>query len=119
MIKIIGAGQYRLIDTKKGTRVLHLDDQQYAWIDVEAVGEILVVSHNPHPADSLVSSGEYVLYEVEDEPELIDQQHLELEVGEKKWQGYLLPTGLPTSQKFRSRIIPTKEVISGNGFKFE
>jgi hypothetical protein len=46
-----------------------------------------------------------------DEAHLTDQQHLELNVGDHTWQGYLLPTGLPTPDKKRVRIIATNEGI--------
>ena len=52
------------------------------------------------------------LYKVKDEPNFVDLFHLELLVGEGVWQGYLLPTGLPTAEKKRNRIIPAKEVIT-------
>ncbi len=76
------------------------------------MGEILVGSHNPHKTDHILATGAYRIYDVEDEPQLADEQYLELNVGEGTWQGYLLPTGLPVGSKKRSRIIPTKDVVS-------
>ena len=61
---------------------------------------------------AVIASGKYRLYKVKDEPNFVDLFHLELLVGEGVWQGYLLPTGLPTAEKKRNRIIPAKEVIT-------
>ncbi|PJE65519.1 hypothetical protein COU91_01240 [Candidatus Saccharibacteria bacterium CG10_big_fil_rev_8_21_14_0_10_47_8] len=112
MVKLLKDGEYKLVETKDHVKILMLDDAQLAWIAVNGTGEILVTSHNPHKVDYLLATGKYRLYEVKDEPKLVDQKHLELHVGRKKWQGYLLPTGLPTDKKKRARIIATKEIIS-------
>ncbi len=114
MITIHKSGQYKLVETKRNTKILHLDADTYAWIETPKFGELLVFSHVAHKSDCILSTGHYTLYNVDDEPKLSDQRHLELEVGNRKWQGYLLPTGLPDARKKRSRIIPTLEVISGN-----
>jgi hypothetical protein len=46
--------------------------------------------------------------------------HLELEVGEGYWQGYLLLSGLPNDDHKRARIIPTTETITTNPeFEFQ
>lgn len=112
MIKLLKDGDYSLVETKDHVKILTLDDAQFAWVAVNGVGEILVTSHNPHKVDHLLAMGKYRLYDVKDEPKLVDQRHLELYAGRKRWQGYLLPTGLPTGGKKRARIIATKEVIS-------
>ena len=114
MISIIKQGAYRLIETKGQTKILYLDDEIFAWVEPADIGEILVHSHNIHKTDCVLSIGSYYIYNVVDEPELSDQQHIELETGNKSWQGYLLLTGLPTDKKIRGRIIPTTEVITGN-----
>lgn len=114
MIKLIGSGTYKLIETKHQTKVLYLDSAIYAWVEPKNIGEILVTSHKIHKTDCVLGFANYLLYDVDDEPHLSDQQHLELEVGRDIWQGYLLLTGLPNDQKKRSRIIPTEEVITGN-----
>lgn len=114
MISVLQQGTYKLIETKGQTKILYLDNETYAWVEPADIGEILVHSHNSHKADCILSIGNYFIYQVVDEPELSDQQHLELEVGQNFWQGYLLLTGLPTDKKIRGRIIPTKEVITGN-----
>lgn len=112
MITVLETGLYTLIETKDHVKILTLDDKVYAWVVAENIGEILVSSHNPHKADHILATGAYRLYQVDGEPELADLQHLELNVGERLWQGYLLLTGLPSEEKKRSRIIPTLEVVS-------
>lgn len=112
MIKLLDEGSYKLLETKGQIKILTLSSATYAWVDLEGIGEILVASHRPHQTDTMLGLGHYKLYDVEDEPKLSDQRHLELSVGENAWQGYLLPTGLPKGKKVRSRIIPTKETIS-------
>ena len=112
MVTLHRSGRYKLIETKANTKVLYLDNDIYAWVEPAAIGEILVYSHKVHKTDCVLSMGEYKLYTVEDEPELSDQTHLELEVGEDHWQGYLLLSGLPDDHHKRGRIIPTKEVIA-------
>jgi len=119
MITVLQKGTYRLIETKDHVKILTLDDRAYAWIVVKNIGEILVTSHNPHQTDHILATGAYRLYDVEDKPELADLQHLELNVGERLWQGYLLLTGLPSDEKIRGRIIPTKEVVSSRKYKTE
>lgn len=112
MITVLQKGLYTLIETRDHVKILTLDDKVYVWITAENIGEILVSSHNPHKADHVLATGAYRIYEVEDEPDLADLRHLELNVGERLWQGYLLLTGLPDDDKKSSRIIPTHEVVS-------
>jgi hypothetical protein len=112
MIKLLDHGLYKLLETKGQIKILHLGDESYAWVNLEGIGEILVTTHKPHKTDTTLSIGAYKLYDVEDEPEVSDQIHLELAIGKGAWQGYLLPTGLPRGKKTRSRIIPTQEVIA-------
>lgn len=114
MITLQRSGIYKLIETKKNTKVLYLDNDVFAWVEPVTIGEILVVSHKIHKTDCVLSIGDYCLYDVDDEPTISDQPHLELEVGKECWQGYLLLTGLPDQHKLRGRIIPTREVITGN-----
>jgi len=115
MISLRTIGAHRLVQTKKRhTKVLHLEDKAYAWIDFENIGEILVAARNDHSVECELSVGEYRIYEVEGEPSLHDNLHLELQVGRNRWQGYLLLTGLPDKHRTRTRIIPTNEVITDN-----
>lgn len=113
MVKLIQKGIYRLIETKSQTKILILDGKNtYAWVTAEGIGEILVASHKTHKMDNILAIGQYRIYRVKDESELTDLIHLELHAGNGTWQGYLLTTGLPTDEKKRNRIIPTKEVIT-------
>lgn len=113
MIKLIKKGSYRLVATKDHKRMLYLDGQGYQWAYAEHIGDLLAFSKHPHTFNYLLALGAYRIYRVKDEPKLVDLDHLELQVGDGQWQGYLLLTGLPTRRKIRSRIEPTREVISG------
>jgi hypothetical protein len=116
MIRLLKHGNYSLIQTFDHTKMLILDDiGRYAWISAPEIGDILVTSKKKFNAESVVATGNYRLYYVKDEPNLVDLEHLELFVGKGKWQGYLLPSGLPGDSKTRSRIVPTREVISFTG----
>jgi hypothetical protein len=113
MIKLIDQGSYHLMETHSHTKILILDKKKtFAWVNAEDIGEILVTSHKSHIVDHLLAAGKYRVYDVKDEKDFTDLKHLELFVGEGLWQGYLLPTGLPTDDKKRNRIIPTKEIIT-------
>lgn len=112
MITLVKKGRYTLIETRNDTKVLTLDGKSYIWIFTRSIGEMLISTHKSHKTDQKLSKGEYRLYEVKDEPKLVDTLHLELAIGEGDWQGYLLITGFPQKTKMRSRIIPTNEVIS-------
>ena len=106
-------GEYRLIETRSATKILKLNGvRSFAWINAKNIGEILISTFKMHIADYTLCIGNYRLYEVREEPEIVDGFHLELFVGEDTWQGYLLPTGLPTKKKIRNRIIPTKELLT-------
>ena len=113
MISLLHTGKYTLIETKHHTKMLYLDEVAYAWVEPKNSGEILVISHSIHKTDCILSIGDYKIYDVDDEPNLTDLEHLELEIGDSSWQGYLLLTGLPNDQKKRGRIVPTSEIITG------
>lgn len=113
MIKLVQEGTYTLIETRGQTKILTLDGKHtFAWIYAEDIGEILVTSHKSHQIDHVLAIGKYRLYDVKKEPKLTDTKHLELFVGSGLWQGYLLPTGLPTKKTGKNRIIPTREIIT-------
>lgn len=115
MVKVLQEGTYLLSETKNQTKILFLDSEKsFAWVNARGIGEILVTSHSAHNIDTILAIGKYRLYEVKDEPNLRDVIHLELLVGQGKWQGYLLPTGLPSEDDKRNRIIPTEEIITKN-----
>jgi hypothetical protein len=112
MITITQQGTYHLVDTKDKKRMLYLDDQGYIWKFAPGIGDLLVFSKHPHKREDLLAQGLYRIYDVHNEPHLVDLQHLELSVQPSVWQGYLLLTGLPTAKKIRSRIIATNELLS-------
>lgn len=118
MIRLIDSGNYKVVETKRNTKILYLGNSPYVWISPKAIGEILVSSHHKSESDTNVSAGRYKLYDVEDEEFLTDLEHLELEYGSDAWQGYLLPTGLPTGKKIRARIIPTDQLITNTSFTY-
>ena len=83
MIRLLDEGHYRLIETKNQTKILTLGEQQvFAWVMAEDIGEILVTSLTKHLTDHILALGRYRLYEIKDEPALTDLLHLELNVGE-------------------------------------
>ena len=113
MIKLLQSGTYHLIETRGHTKILHLNGKKtYAWVVAGNIGEILVTSHKTHRVDHTLAVGKFRLYDVKNEKNLQDVQHLELLVGQGIWQGYELPTGLPTDTKIRNRIIPSREIIT-------
>ena len=115
MISLQALGSYRLVQTKKHhTKLLYLDNDAYAWMTYENTGEILVILTSEFAVECSLSVGEYRLFKVEGESSLTDTLHLELEVGNNKWQGYLLLTGLPGNVNKHTRIIPTNEIISND-----
>lgn len=117
MIRLIQEGKYSLIETKEQTKILTLDNSQtFAWINAAEIGEILVTSYKKHRIDNILSLGSYRLYEVNNEPGITDLFHLELHAGNGTWQGYLLTSGLPDTDKKRGRIIPTDELITKSTF---
>ncbi len=115
MIKLITNGTYKLIETRRNTKILSVDENgerhAFAWLNAGNIGEILVTTNKFHRVDHLLAVGKYRLYKVADESRLTDLTHLELLVGNGIWQGYLLPMGMPNGAKKR-RIIPTKEIIT-------
>lgn len=113
MIRLVEEGQYRLVESKRLVRLLFLEKGKvFAWINAKAIGEILVLTGTRHRIDHVLATGTYRVYSVNNEPQLTDLLHLELFIGNGKWQGYLLPTGFPTKKDKRNRIIPTKEIIT-------
>lgn len=114
MITLLKSGTYKLQQTKKShSKLLTLGGKDYIWTDFERVGEILVATAIKHSVECILAAGEYRIYAVQDEPYLVDNTHLELQIDGTLWQGYLLLTGLPNHRKTRARIIPTTERITG------
>ena len=112
MIRLIKRGNYKLSETPRSTRILSLDENKnFAWVNAAHIGEILVSAKKPDKRESILAIGKYRLYVVKNEKRLTDLTHLELSVGEGRWQGYLLPVGMPNGVK-RRRIVPTNEIIT-------
>lgn len=114
MITKSRTGSYRIALTHRRTKMLYLDDQHFAWLTTKDIGDILVASHRDQDIEVMLGTGHYCMYQVEDEPQLTDVWHLELQYGQTTWQGYLLPAGLPDAINPRRRIIPTHQIITGN-----
>lgn len=113
MIKLLQHGEYRLTESKGLKKILDLSEQGlYVWLNASGIGEILVPARKKIPEQYILSQGKYRVYQVKGEPELTDTLHLELLVGEGRWQGYLLLTGFPRTDHIKTRIIPTKELIT-------
>lgn len=112
MIKLITQGTYRIVGTADHKMILYLGRQGYHWGYAPGIGYLLTFSKHYHKTKYQLARGQYKLFSIKDEPHLIDLMHLELSVGKGKWQSYLLLTGLPTSEKIRSRIEPTKELVA-------
>lgn len=112
MIQLKDTGDYSLIETRNQTKILTLNGKAFAWIHAGEIGEMLVATHRKHATDHILAIGKYRLYSVKDEPGLTDLLHLELFVGDGKWQGYLLLTGLPKGKNTRKVIVPTRELIT-------
>lgn len=113
MIKLLSEGNYRLLETDMHTKILSMDrNKSFAWVRAMGIGEILVASSKNHEISHILNEGKYRCYEVKNEPEFTDLTHLELLVGNGVWQGYLLPSGIPTLKNNRKRIIKTYELIT-------
>lgn len=112
MIRLLKDGAYKLIETKKQTKILIMDKNAIYQFWHLPVGEIIISTYEKDIFDSIFSYGRYRLYEVKKEKDLTDHMHLELFVGNGIWQGYLLPTGLPTEKKKITTIMVTEEIIT-------
>jgi hypothetical protein len=112
MVRFVDGGPFRLMETNHGIKLLELNHKTYAWIVAPHIGSLLIYSVHPHKIADVLSRGHFRLYDVIDEPRLTDTWHLEVEVGEGGWQGYLLLTGLPDSMDTRKAITPTHELIA-------
>ncbi len=106
-----------MVGTKDHKILLYLGKQGYLRSYAPKIGELLTFSKREHNTEYVIAQGNYRIYKVKDEPELVDLEHLELSLGGGAWQGYLLLTGLPTEEKIRSRIVPTEEVITNRKYK--
>lgn len=112
MIRVLGAGEYRLVERTRQVKILYLDTKPYVWLATPGVGQLLIATHRSRESDRILGAGRYRLYDVKDEPDLSGHKHLELSLGGSRWQGYILLSGLPTSKKPHSKVLATNELIS-------
>lgn len=113
MIKLLQSGGYKLLETKDNITVLHLDNKNaYVWKNVETKGDLQYIKFNPEKICCFLALGNYRLYEVKDETNLTSGNHFELYVGKSKWQGYILPNGLPHTITAKKPIKQTPEIIT-------
>lgn len=113
MITLIQKGTYEIVSTKDHGIMMILDDQRYLRSYAPKIGDLLTYAKSEHAINYYIARGNYRIYRVKDEPNLVDLDHLERSLGRGMWQGYLLLTKLPTAKKICSRIVPTNEIISG------
>ena len=111
MIKLIDKGRYALVETYSHTKILRLGKSKYAWIDTSK-GELLVKTKRAYRGSLTLSARQYRLYEVENERDLPNALHLELNTGNGKWQAYILPSGLPNESKPRAPMLPRARSIT-------
>jgi len=113
MIKILDQGCYQLYKATNESKLLTIDKKKnYIWNKQADKEDITLCAYKNSKKDELLTVGKYRLYAVKNENDLSDGEHLELFVGDGKWQGYLLPTSLPSDKKLTSPIYPTEEIIT-------
>ena len=113
MLKIVDHGCYHLYESSEQDKILIMDKKRtYRWKKLHDSGEIISGSAKNSESDHLLAIGKYRLYTVKDETDLSDGDHLELFIGDGKWQGYLLPLGLPLNKKINYQILATDEIIT-------
>lgn len=112
MIRIVQEGKYKLIETNEKKKILTLRERTFSWAKNGEKDELIPTSYIPAEKDYILAIGKYRLYDVKDEFDLADVPHLELLVGEGKWQGYIVPSGIPSGKRKQSVIMPTGEIIT-------
>lgn len=112
MITVIDRGSYCLLENKKQGKMLIFDGKKS--YSIKDYGSLKKIYFNPLrnvKNDCLLCMGNFRLYKVSNEEHLSSNFHLELNIGQGQWQGYLLPKGLPKNRTI-NKIIPTQELIS-------
>ena len=113
MIRVVTKGEYMLLKTCDDRTLLLLEENDpVMWIADSGCADLLEICDKAYSTKCVIVYGNYRLYEVKDESYLTGWEHLELTVGKGRWQGYLLPHGLPSGGKRRREIISTEELIS-------
>ncbi|MFI5240106.1 MAG: hypothetical protein ACHQUB_00100 [Candidatus Saccharimonadia bacterium] len=112
MIQIVKTGQFHMFESVGGTRLLCLEEVSYVWLNLAKIGQILELSRSLHHPLLELDRGKFRMYrtKVAGSGKLI--YHLEILGRSKKWQCYILPSGLPTEVKKRVRIWETSESYS-------
>ncbi len=114
MITLRHSGPYELAEAQHGTKLLYLDNTNYAWMDPLPTVSLLILTHYQQTPHTILKMGTYRLYTVINESGLVNTMHLELGGDNDAWNGYLLPENLPTVGHFSCRIVATNEVITHN-----
>lgn len=113
MIKLLESSTYKLVETKNNLKALMLDDRDFfLWKNYGCSGKLEYIRFDPGQVCCLLNINNYRLYEVKDEPNLTAGMHLELHVGKRKWQSYLIEKGLPTIKNKKKPVASTNETIT-------
>lgn len=113
MIQLVESSSYKLVETKNNLKALILDTiPGYLWTNVGCDGSLDYTKLDTSQICCILSANNYRLYEVANEPNLKNGLHLELYVGKRKWQAYLLTKGFPTPKNKKRPISKIDEVIT-------
>jgi len=113
MIKLVESSSYKLVETKDNLKALILDTVPvYSWKNFGCNGTLEYIKFDSSKICCILSANNYRLYDVINEQNLKKGLHLELYVGNRKWQAYLLTKGLPTSKYKIRPITKIDEVIT-------
>jgi hypothetical protein len=112
MITLLQSGKYTLLQAIEEVKALLLDKKLFGWDEVVAEEELVFFSLKQFHPIGISTTGKYRLYEVKGEKKLVNAIHLELFAGDGKWEGYLLPDGLPTKEVPRKKIVRIDQTIT-------
>lgn len=104
-------GNYKLLKTSHGHRILDLNDGAfYAWVEGQ-YGEILVQTDKDHEFVETLQEGEFRYVDFTDDPEYTDMPHLFLQE-KNKYREIVLPNGLPTDKDHQKKLVDTGKRVS-------
>ena len=105
-------GNYELLETTHGHRILALNDKRwFAWVEGQE-GEILVHSDSDHQKDQTIQDGQFYLADFQDDTEFQNNQpHLFLQKGDE-FQELIVPNGLPTENDSQKKVLSTGDTVS-------
>ena len=113
MIKLVESNTYKLVGTKDNLKALILDDKDvFLWKSDGRNCSLEYIKFNLGQTCCLLSINNYRLYDVKDEPDLTTCLHLELYIGKRRWESYLLKEGLPTVRNKKKPMSSTRETIT-------